>query len=77
MRERQIQQRPRCLPVPVLLGFALAGGLSRPRQRPQPPLATRVVNELMREKYGWRDSFLKVLFGGRENAMAVRLQPSA
>jgi hypothetical protein len=31
----------------------------------------------MREKYGWRDSFLKVLFGGRENAMAVRLQPSA
>ena len=41
------------------------------------PLATRVVNELMREKYGWRDSFLEVLFGGRENAMAVRLQPSA
>jgi len=41
------------------------------------PAAVGAVNDLMREKYGWADSFIALLFGGRENAMAVRLQPSA
>ena len=41
------------------------------------PAAVGRVNDLMREKYGWADSLIDALFGGRENAMAVRLQPSA
>jgi hypothetical protein len=41
------------------------------------PAAVGAVNDLMREKYGWADSLIDLLFGGRENAMAVRLQPSA
>jgi hypothetical protein len=31
------------------------------------------VNRLMREKYGWRDTYVSWLVGSREDAVAVRL----
>lgn len=39
------------------------------------PAAIPTVRRLMREKYGWRDSYIELLFGSKEAAMAVRLEP--
>ena len=39
------------------------------------PAAIPTVRGLMREKYGWRDSYIEFLFGGKAEAMAVRLDP--
>lgn len=33
------------------------------------------VNGLMREKYGWRDAYIDLLLGGREDSVAVALIP--
>ena len=35
-----------------------------------------VVNDLMRDKYGWRDVIIEWLVGGRDDAIAVRLEPA-
>jgi hypothetical protein len=35
------------------------------------------VNHLMQEKYGWRDSLLSWLVGGREGSIPIRLEPVA
>jgi hypothetical protein len=32
-----------------------------------------VINDLMRQKYGWRDALIGVLVGGRDRAIAIRL----
>ena len=34
------------------------------------------LNRLMQEKYGWRDSFIGMLMGGRNDAVPVALIPS-
>ncbi len=39
------------------------------------PDAVDEVNALMREKYGWRDAYIDLLLGGREDAVAVALVP--
>lgn len=41
---------------------------------PEPELSG-VVNDLMQQKYGWRDSLIAVLVGGREGSVPVRLDP--
>lgn len=46
------------------------------RAEPQPAEAA-AVNRLMREKYGWRDVIIEVLVGGRDDAIAVALQPAS
>jgi hypothetical protein len=33
------------------------------------------INGLMHEKYGWRDAYIEVLIGGREDAVPVALIP--
>jgi len=33
------------------------------------------INGLMRAKYGWRDHYISTLFGGRDDAIPVRLEP--
>ncbi len=33
------------------------------------------VNRLMREKYGWRDAYIDLLLGGREDAVPVAMLP--
>ncbi len=33
------------------------------------------INGLMQEKYGWRDSFIDLLLGGRDDAVPVALIP--
>ena len=33
------------------------------------------LNRLMREKYGWRDAYIGLLVGGREDAVPVALVP--
>jgi hypothetical protein len=30
----------------------------------------------MQEKYGWRDSYIDLLLGGRDDAIAVALNPA-
>ena len=49
------------------------GQRSAYRAVPQPE-AQQVVNDLMREKYGWADDFISLLFG-RDDAVAIRLDP--
>jgi hypothetical protein len=39
------------------------------------PDMTPVVNQLMREKYTWGDAYLSLLFGGRDDAIAIELIP--
>ncbi len=39
------------------------------------PESSSVVNQLMQRKYGWRDSLVAVLVGGRDGAVPVRLDP--
>ena len=33
------------------------------------------INALMREKYGWRDAYIDLLLGGRDDAVPVALLP--
>lgn len=44
------------------------------RAAPEPAMAER-INTLMAQKYGWRDEVIAVLVGGREDAVAVSLNP--
>lgn len=39
------------------------------------PHDASAVNDLMRDKYGWRDVVIEVLVGGRDDAIAVALVP--
>jgi hypothetical protein len=41
------------------------------------PAQSDAVNHLMQEKYGWRDSLLSWLVGGREGSIPIRLEPVA
>jgi hypothetical protein len=34
------------------------------------------INSLMAAKYGWRDSYIDMVIGGRDDAIAVRLSPA-
>lgn len=40
------------------------------------PEEREAVNSLMGAKYGWRESFIGVLVGGRASAMPIRLDPA-
>ena len=40
----------------------------------QPELSAK-INALMQEKYGWRDSLMAALVGGREGSVPIRLTP--
>ena len=35
------------------------------------------VNDLMQAKYGWRDTYIDMLIGGRDDAIAVALLPGS
>lgn len=39
------------------------------------PEARQIINDLMQDKYGWRESLIGRLVGGRDNAIPIRLQP--
>lgn len=41
---------------------------------PAPDMTPR-IDELMRTKYAWRDLIIGVLIGGRDDSVAVRLEP--
>ena len=36
-----------------------------------------MINDLMRNKYAWRDAMIGVLVGGRDSAIPIRLDPRA
>ena len=38
------------------------------------PVNRKLINDLMRDKYGWADQFIGVLFG-RDDAIPIRLNP--
>jgi hypothetical protein len=40
------------------------------------PARAETINELMRDKYGWRDQVVAVLAGARDGAVPVRLVPA-
>lgn len=50
------------------------GQSGRYRAETRPALASE-VNDLMQAKYGWRDSYIDLLLGGRDDAIAVALTP--
>lgn len=35
------------------------------------------VNDLMQDKYGWRDTYIDLLIGGRDDAVPVALMPQS
>ena len=39
------------------------------------PEARQVINDLMEDKYGWRESLIGRMVGGRDGAIPIRLQP--
>ena len=39
------------------------------------PEARQIVNDLMRRKYGWRETVIAAMVGGRDSAIPIRLQP--
>ncbi|MEZ5560034.1 MAG: hypothetical protein R3E86_15995 [Pseudomonadales bacterium] len=39
------------------------------------PARSAAINALMQQKYGWRDTLIGVLVGGREGSIPVRLEP--
>ncbi len=39
------------------------------------PALAGEINALMRSKYGWRDRYIELLLGGRDDAIAVALEP--
>ena len=39
------------------------------------PEARQVINDRMQDKYGWRESFISRMLGGRDGAIPIRLQP--
>ena len=39
------------------------------------PVESARINELMHDKYGWRDDVVSLLVGSRDDAMAIRLTP--
>jgi hypothetical protein len=39
------------------------------------PEARQIINDLMQDKYGWRDSLIGRMVGGRDGAIPIRLQP--
>ena len=41
------------------------------------PTQSDTVNALMQKKYGWRDSLMGWLVGGREGSIPIRLEPVA
>ncbi|MEQ8859715.1 MAG: hypothetical protein RIC56_13805 [Pseudomonadales bacterium] len=49
------------------------GELAEYRAVPEPELSAQ-INELMQQKYGWRDSLIGVLVGGRDGSVPVRLE---
>jgi hypothetical protein len=51
------------------------GVMSAYRAEADPNLASE-INTLMAQKYGWRDSYIELLIGGRDDAIAVRLSPT-
>ncbi len=51
------------------------GDVAAYRAEPSVELAGE-INELMARKYGWRDSYISVVTGGRDDAIAVRLIPT-
>ena len=51
-----------------------AGDTAAYRAETRPARAAE-VNDLMQAKYGWRDSYIDLLLGGRDDAIAVALNP--
>jgi len=50
-------------------------GETRTMQAVPAPELRDEINRLMRAKYGWRDLYISTLFGGRDDALPVRLEP--
>lgn len=40
------------------------------------PAETARINQLMQQKYAWRDDLIGLLIGGRDDAVAIRLTPA-
>ena len=51
------------------------GGQSARYRAETRPAQAAEVNALMQAKYGWRDSYIDLLLGGRDDAIAVALNP--
>lgn len=51
------------------------GGAPEPYRAVPEPAASEVVNDLMQAKYGWRDSFIGAIVGGRDGSIPIRLDP--
>ncbi|MCX7063423.1 MAG: hypothetical protein NT024_02405, partial [Proteobacteria bacterium] len=41
------------------------------------PAARQIINDLMQDKYRWRESLIGRMVGGRDGAIPIRLQPTA
>lgn len=55
-------------------GLTRAGKAGRYRAEARPEVVDE-VNRLMLEKYGWRDTYIALLLGGRQGAVPVALLP--
>lgn len=40
------------------------------------PAARQIINDLMQDKYRWRESLIGRMVGGRDGAIPIRLQPT-
>jgi hypothetical protein len=50
-------------------------GRRLPHRAVSEPQASIVINELMQQKYGWRDTFIGAMVGGRVGSIPIRLEP--
>lgn len=39
------------------------------------PAARQIINDLMQQKYGWRDSLIGRMVGGRDGSIPIKLEP--
>lgn len=51
------------------------GGDPEPYRAVPEPAASEAINGLMQAKYGWRDSFIGAIVGGRDGSIPIRLNP--
>ena len=51
-------------------GVAIAAFVAIPT-----PEARQIINDLMQDQYGWRETFIGRMVGGRDGAIPIRLQP--
>jgi hypothetical protein len=50
-------------------------GAPEPYRAVPEPAASEAINRLMQAKYGWRDSVIGAMVGGRDGSIPIRLDP--